>query len=215
MSRVSSETTCAFFVKITSGLNKKYPLTCHLYIIPAPFCPCVKLIKSNNVAYVMKQNEWCFRPRFCTVRLYWARGQPWLMRWILCWNMPLVQDRSLHLLTSNPARYQYATDAPGPPRLPEYIINLKVLKQTLCMSKIYTWDEILRVHVDQQEIPRLLACSVDYGFRTKVHRRGETQQNTFSADWSGSFMRNNVKGIWGTFLLPGNIAVLDERQESP
>ena len=79
-------------------------------------------------------NEWCLRPQFWTVKLHWAdetwvnemylrpwfctckvilgRGQPGLIRWILLWIMPLVQDRSLNLLTCSPARYHCATDAP-------------------------------------------------------------------------------------------------------
>ena len=56
-------------------------------------------------------NEWCFRPWFCTVRLYWARDN--VMKWILLWIIPLVQDRSLDLLTSNPACYHCTTDAPS------------------------------------------------------------------------------------------------------
>ena len=40
-----------------------------------------------------------------------GRGQPGLMRWILLWIMPLAPDRSFDLVTSNPARYQCATDA--------------------------------------------------------------------------------------------------------
>ena len=56
-------------------------------------------------------NEWCFRPRFCTVRRQTTRRQPGLKRWILLWIMPLVQDRSLDLLASIPARYHCTTDA--------------------------------------------------------------------------------------------------------
>ena len=48
----------------------------------------------GELIYWNKWNEWCFRPRFCTVMLYWAR-QPGQMRWILLWIMPLVQDWSL------------------------------------------------------------------------------------------------------------------------
>ena len=40
------------------------------------------------------------------------RGQPGLMRWILLWIMPLVQDRLLDLLASSPAHYHCATAAP-------------------------------------------------------------------------------------------------------
>ena len=40
------------------------------------------------------------------------RGQPGLMGWILLRIMPLMQDRSLDLLISSPARYHCATDAP-------------------------------------------------------------------------------------------------------
>ena len=50
-------------------------------------------------------NEWCFRPRFGTVRLYWE--QPELMRWILWCVMPLLQDRSLEPLTRSPEWYHY------------------------------------------------------------------------------------------------------------
>ena len=51
----------------------------------------------------IKWNDWCCRPRFCTVRLYWGRGQPGGMRWLFLWSMiPLVQDRLLDLLTSSP-----------------------------------------------------------------------------------------------------------------
>ena len=46
------------------------------------------------------------------LRLYWA-GDNWAntVRWTLLWIMLLVQDQSLNLLTSNPARYHWATDA--------------------------------------------------------------------------------------------------------
>ena len=43
-----------------------------------------------------------FRPQCCIIRL---------MRWILFWIMPVVQDRSLDLLTSSPACYHCTTDA--------------------------------------------------------------------------------------------------------
>ena len=39
------------------------------------------------------ENKWCFRPWFCTVKLYWAGDIRW-MRWILLWIMPLMQDQS-------------------------------------------------------------------------------------------------------------------------
>ena len=50
----------------------------------------------------IKWNKRCFRPWSCTVRLYWAGEN-------------LVQDRLLNLLTSSPAWYHCATDAPPPP----------------------------------------------------------------------------------------------------
>ena len=60
------------------------------------------------------QNEWiaCFRPQFCNVRLL-GRGQPGLMRWILVWIMPQVQDWLLNLLTRSPVSYHCATTAPS------------------------------------------------------------------------------------------------------
>ena len=54
-------------------------------------------------------NEWCFRQRFCTVRLHWAE-EPGRTRWILLWIMPLVQDR--YHSTSYPV-VQHATTVPG------------------------------------------------------------------------------------------------------
>ena len=50
------------------------------------------------------------RPRFCT----WTAilGQHVLMRWLLLCIIPLVQDRSLYLLTSSPACYHCTTYAP-------------------------------------------------------------------------------------------------------
>ena len=62
--------------------------------------------------YIETRNELCFRPRFCTCKAILRRGQPELMRWILLWIMLLVQDQSLDLLTSSPARYHCAMDAP-------------------------------------------------------------------------------------------------------
>ena len=32
--------------------------------------------KRNGVQVILRMNEWCFRPKFCTVRLYWA-GANW------------------------------------------------------------------------------------------------------------------------------------------
>ena len=46
------------------------------------------------------------------VMLYWARGQPGLIRLIVLWIMPLLRDRSLNLFTSSPARYLCTTNAP-------------------------------------------------------------------------------------------------------
>ena len=55
---------------------------------------------------------------FKSIKVYFKdkaldREQFWLIRWILLWIMPTVQDQSLHLLTSSPARYYCATDVPG------------------------------------------------------------------------------------------------------
>ena len=48
---------------------------------------------------------------FCTYKAVLGRGQPGLMRWILLWIMPPVQDRSLDLLTRSPARYYCTMDS--------------------------------------------------------------------------------------------------------
>ena len=61
-----------------------------------------------NLVYIKsrssnERNEWCFRPRFCSYKAILGRGQPGLMRRFLLWILPLVQDRSLDLLTSSPS----------------------------------------------------------------------------------------------------------------
>ena len=71
------------------------------------------VISSTMLVVLYKWNKWCFKPRFSTHKAILGRGQPGLIRWILLWNMPLVQDRSLDLLTSSPTCYHWATDAPN------------------------------------------------------------------------------------------------------
>ena len=47
-----------------------------LWIMPLVQDGSLYLLASSTARYhctVKKWNEWCFRPRFCTVRLYWAR----------------------------------------------------------------------------------------------------------------------------------------------
>ena len=58
------------------------------------------------------RNYWCSRLRFCTIRLNRAANKLGYNEMNLLWIMPLVQDRSLDLLTSSPARYHCTTDAP-------------------------------------------------------------------------------------------------------
>ena len=68
------------------------------------------LMSRTNIEII---NEWCVRPRFCIVRLYWVDGQPGLMRWILTWIMPWCRiDR----LTCWPA-VQRTTTVPWTPTL--------------------------------------------------------------------------------------------------
>ena len=52
----------------------------------------------------IKYRNECFKPCFYR-SVIMDRGQLWLMRWILVWAMPRVQDRSLDLLTCSPTRY--------------------------------------------------------------------------------------------------------------
>ena len=44
--------------------------------------------------------ELCGRPQFCILKLFWAGCN---LEWILLIIIPLVQDRSLDLLTRSPA----------------------------------------------------------------------------------------------------------------
>ena len=53
-----------------------------------------------------------FKLRYCTVWLYWA-GHNLANEMKLLLIMPLMQDHSLDLLSSSPARYHCATDAPS------------------------------------------------------------------------------------------------------
>ena len=65
-------------------------------------CKCIYWHSVNAHTFATFQenhNVWCFRPRFCTCNT--GPGQPGLMRLILLWIMPLVQDRSLDLLTNS------------------------------------------------------------------------------------------------------------------
>ena len=57
----------------------------------------------------MHWKKGCFRPQVCIVRLMTTR----IMRWILFWIMPQMQDRLLHILTCSPAHYLCATAAPS------------------------------------------------------------------------------------------------------
>ena len=63
----------------------------------------------------VKWNEWRFRPQFCIHKAILGQGQHGLMRWILLWILPLVQDQSLGLLTSSPACYYCTTKPPHHP----------------------------------------------------------------------------------------------------
>ena len=58
-----------------------------------------------------EQNEIGETILHCKAKL--GGGQPGLMRWIVLWIMPLVQDQSLDLLTLSPAHYHWATDGPN------------------------------------------------------------------------------------------------------
>ena len=82
----------------------------------------ILLYCSFPVIFCKKWNDWCFRPRFCTVRLY-CRRQPEQMRSILLWIMPLLHDRSIDLLASSPACYLCSTDASYSVRFPPKLIT--------------------------------------------------------------------------------------------
>ena len=69
------------------------------------------------------------------VRLYWAGDNLGKMRWILPWNMSLVQDRSIDMLISSPDRYHSTTDAPN-------YINHKI-------SRCTTFQRNYTVAIDQ------------------------------------------------------------------
>ena len=47
-------------------------------------------------------NELCFRPRCYIVWLFWGRGQPGLMKWILECIIPQMQDRSFNTVLQLP-----------------------------------------------------------------------------------------------------------------
>ena len=97
----------------------------------------------GSVTYPWKWNEWCFRQRFCTRKAILGRGQLGLMRWILSWIVPLVQDRTLDLLTSSPAHYHCTMDAPTYPwRSGRHGIHCLLIKPWKCL-KIFPYQENL------------------------------------------------------------------------
>ena len=103
----------------------------------------------RNINISPRMNVWRFRPRLCTVKATLGRGQLALMRWILFWNMPLVQDRSLDLLTSS----QLATTGLlMPPRMPsnsEYrpTLNKCILKYVFEKDNYYTRISLLPLYI--------------------------------------------------------------------
>ena len=91
--------------------------------------------------------DWCFRPRFCTVKAILARRQHGRMR-ILLWIMPLAQHRSLDLLASSPARYHWTTDAP-----------LKLLTQMPRLLYIYIYNHTLSENLLQLYFKFVYICT--------------------------------------------------------
>ena len=82
-----------------------------LHVINIIECWCLMVF--NHVLFccflMIFKHDCCFRRRFCTVRLHWARDK-------LANEMNFVTNhalgRSLDMLTSSPARYHCAMDAP-------------------------------------------------------------------------------------------------------
>ena len=110
---------------------RTWPKPYHIIHITLPentlryYCCCLICASPSQQCLVIKNtpdqmNEWCFRPRFCTMKAILGWGQPGLMRWILLWIMPLVQDRLLDLLTSSPACYDCTTG--GPMNIPDIML---------------------------------------------------------------------------------------------
>ena len=80
-----------------------------------------------------------------------GRGQPGLMRWIMFWIMPLVQDWSLNLLISSPPRYTVLwmtnprTPLPShPPTYPPPPKNTHTHTHT--HTQLHTWIHWLSEH---------------------------------------------------------------------
>ena len=78
-----------------------------------------------HVLYFTQFEQWnievkwmVFQATVCAI-LGWR--QAGLMRWILVWNMPQVQDQLLDLLTCSPTRYHCVTAAP-------YLKRIKVFR---------------------------------------------------------------------------------------
>ena len=114
-----------------------------------------------------------------------GRGQPGLMRWIL-WNMPLVQDRSLDLLTSSPVRYHCATDAPW---LSTICSQLPLLHKH-DMYNYYTLSRALLIHSP------LVFSAVVHGWEDKNKVRVLELLYTV---WSHDSPRRGYTGPWTTY----------------
>ena len=71
-----------------------------------------------------------------------GRGKPRLMRWILLWIMPQVQDRSLDLLACSPAHYHCTTDAPLHTRHLTNITKYQTIHNEIWRQWFTKWDTI-------------------------------------------------------------------------
>ena len=100
---------------------------------------CCLYVANKTPEIIKSRNEWCFRSRFCTCMDILGLGQPGLLRWILSWIMPLVQDWSLGVFTSIPVRA--ATTAP---RMPPDKVSKKKWKSIFnCTAHCSVWSDIL------------------------------------------------------------------------
>ena len=115
--------------------------------------------------------EFCWKVRLClhvclfvclSVCLFVSRITQKLMRGILWWIMPLVQDWSLDLLTSSPACYHWAMDAPlnylirG--ILPYHYIKQLIIKSDVIAKVYWKCRQCYKHHVQGEPVLHLISA---------------------------------------------------------
>ena len=94
-------------VRVPTELGHRHPATIFALLLD------LVVINRRTTVILEYQIKWMvFQATILHCKAILGRGRPGLMRWILVWIMPQMQDCSLDLLTSSPLRYHCANIKP-------------------------------------------------------------------------------------------------------